>query len=217
MSRSKNYNRMRFLATFGTYFVLCLIFTPADFAQVKNFNKRPFINLAERMRERIDKNEVNLSAPFSIEVLSDLTKEGRLKNAKLRGAGDEKMVEVGKEFIAAISDSDLLKLLSDEGIEQITLRLSQNENQVTGSIESELKTKAKASKIASAFSSFISSGKQIIKNNPAEDEVAFFFLNGWTASTNGKKFQLSFLASRDAVQQLVKKSLEKTAAKETNE
>ncbi|MGI9035906.1 MAG: hypothetical protein ACR2GD_07695, partial [Pyrinomonadaceae bacterium] len=91
---------------------MCLIFTSAASAQVESFNKRPFVDLAEKLRESLNKNEVDLDAPFSIEVRGGLTKEGKLENAKLRGAGDEKMIEVGKNFIATISDSLLLKPVS---------------------------------------------------------------------------------------------------------
>lgn len=211
MSKSKSCQLNYFLAL-GIFVVLTLTGVSAVKAQSGEvFNKRPFTDLAVQIKEKLDQNEVDLTAPFSIQVVSDLTKEGRLANAKVVYlSGDRKTSEIGTEFVAAVSDSNLLKPLSDLGIEKVTIMLLQDEKQVSGIIKSELETENKAKQIASSLNFFIPAAKQ-----STTDEDAKFLLANWKITVDGRKIEMNFLAPKESVQELVKRKISEAAAKKT--
>ena len=212
MSKTKNYSFIHFLAC-GAFAVLLLISVKPVYSQSDHlFNKRPFIDLADKINSMLAGNEVDLNAPFSIEVRGDLSEFGKLERGQIKNiSGDEKITEVGKEFVAAISDSEVLTGLRNLGFKQVVILISQDENNASLVIRSEAATADEAKKALSTLNLLITSSQNFVKN---DDEK--FILRSLKPTIDEKKVELNFLAPHEEVQQLIRKILKEREAEKNS-
>jgi len=197
-------------------FLACgLLITLAAFPVVAQenaeLNKKPLLDFAVLLNQKIADKKVDLTKPFSVEVKGVLTKEGKLnpKTAKFaKSEGDAEMIKVGKSFIEAINDSGLFGYLSMLGVDKINFALSQDEKQVTAIIKSEVATAERAKTNASGFNIMLRVAQMQIKNE--DDKLLLSYFN---VIANDKNFVINFVAPQEAIQKLVEKNLEKLPTK----
>jgi hypothetical protein len=210
-------------------FLLCgLVFTFAAFplfAQENEsrsavaINKKPLQDLSSYVKDGIEKNGVNLSQPFKVVLDGALTESGTLDRQKSRyvlSEGDPQMIDVAKRSIEAAGDSGWFGYLRSLGGEKIKITLSQDENTVTGFIESEQATEAKAQTLVSAVNTMLSATKIALASRKEGKslEREKTILNGvQKASAGGTTFRLDFALPKQTVQDMIIHSLMRRTAK----
>ena len=125
------------LKLIGVMSCLIILATLSIFGQEdefnQRFNKRPLQDFAANLNQKLDKNDVDLTKPFSVTLEGYLTKEGKFdpKRTKFtKSEGDEKIVAVAKDAIQNASDSGILGYLSDLGVEKVKVNFSQDEKDI---------------------------------------------------------------------------------------
>ena len=130
-------------------------------------NKKPLQDFAESVKDKISRREIDLEKPFSVELESVLTKDGRFdaKNTKFtKTEGDAKLVYVVKQGFEAIGDSGWLAYLSSQGIQQIKLSAMQDSDTFSFSVISALPTIERANTISSGLSFVVSAALMMDRN-----------------------------------------------------
>ena len=134
-----------------------------------------------------------------------MTKDGELDPKKTRytdSQGYQKMVDLAKEAIEAISKSGMLTYLDQLGGKRIVATLQQDKDNITIVIKSAIETEEKAKSLASGFKLLISTGKILRKG---KDEEAL--LKAATVTNQGKVFVLNFAVPQQMAQELIQKQL----------
>ncbi len=174
-----------------------------DFNQ--KFNKRPLQDFADGLNVQLDSGKVDLDKPFSITVDGYLTKDGRLDIKRTRftkSEGDRQMVEIAKQAIEAVSDSNILLYLQQLGVEKVKINFSQNEKDVLATIFCELPTMERARVIVNAFNAFFAIAKQNVK----EPEVKAL-LNATNVTAENNNFILNVTLPKVEAHRLLKQKL----------
>lgn len=142
-------------------FVVAAVFACTTSAQDVRVNDAPLRDFAKDVQAKIDKKEIDVTKPFSVEMSAVINDDGRLnRNASkfTSESGDPKMVEVAKEAIWAMGDSGYFGYLQQAGISQATLMVSQTEQTFTGSVRSS-KNRFEAALITSGVNAMLSIGR----------------------------------------------------------
>jgi hypothetical protein len=168
-------------------------------------NKKPIQDFADFVSEKIVKNEVDLNAPFSIELEGFLNKDGKLdvnKSKFVKSEGDAQIIEVVKAGISAVSDSNLLAYLENLGVENVNLVVSQDANNFSAVIKSEVKSDARAKTLSSGFNTLLHIAKTDRKHQ--KEEV---LLKAMRTSAQGKFFVLDFAMPKATLQELIRSEI----------
>lgn len=174
-------------------------------------NKKPLEDFRDLVKEKVEKKEVNLQAPFSITVDGALTKEGKLDPKKTRfinPSGDPKMIDVAKAGIEALNNSGVFTYLDKLGDKRIVMTLTQDQNGITAVVQSQVETEEKAKSIASGFNTLISVGKMLRKGN---DEAVL--MESAKVTNQGKVFVMNFALPQAVAQDMIRRSLTETEKK----
>jgi len=156
LSKRTNQNSILVLATLGVYLGVVLVCATtqvlAQQAESIEINKRPLIDFAESLNDRIQSKQIDPTGTFSVTVQGPLTPNGRLdvsRSKVVQSSGDAKLVDIGKSGIAAISDSGWFVYLRDLGATELTITVAQDDKNFTARIEFEQKTPERANTFAS--------------------------------------------------------------------
>ena len=204
----KKFDKIIFLAC---GLLLTLAAFPVFAQKNTELNKKPLLDFADLLNQKIADKKVDLTKPFSVEVKGVLTKEGKLdsKTAKFtKSEGDAEMIEVGKGFIEAINDSGFFIYLSHLLVDNINFAISQDENRFTGIIKSEVATAQRANTTASGLKMLFQIVQTQTKNE--DDRLLLSYFN---VTANDKNLVINFVAPREEIQRLLEKNLEKTKTK----
>ncbi len=215
----KNFKQQIFLVC---GLLLTLAAFPAFAQEVKEveINKRPFQDLRDFVKQKVETKKVDLNKSFSIELEGVLTKEGKLDQKKskfTKSEGDAAMIEVGKSFIEAVNDSGMFGYLKSLGIENLNFALVQDENQIYANIVSEVETSQSAMTISTGLN-FIMKFAQAKNNemkNLSEDEK--ILINGLKASNNGKILTINLAYDKSVVQEMIKRKLKESEINQLSE
>ena len=167
------------------------------------FNRKPIDDFAAKLKDAISKNELNIDAPFVVEVVAELDESGRLTKpvTTVKAGSDEKMSRFASEFILAVSDSQILKPLREFGSRQIRFMLAQDENDLKAIIQGDTDSENRAAMLASGLNMMLKLSKQ----KDGSDEA---FLSSKTqASRAGKSFVINFSMSHNEKNQLIERNL----------
>jgi len=132
----------------------------ASIGQGPNIDQRPLRDFAADVQAKIDRKEVDIRKPFSVEMAAVITADGRLdRNASIftNTSGDPKMVKVAENAIEAMGDSGYFAYLQQAGISRANLLITQNNATFTGSVRAS-ENRFKAAMITSGVNAFISMG-----------------------------------------------------------
>jgi hypothetical protein len=91
-------------------------------------NPAPLRDFARSVQTRIDKKELDITKPFSVEMDTVITADGRLDREHSRftaESGDPKMIEVAKQAIYAAGESGYFSYARQAGIDHARVNLSQ--------------------------------------------------------------------------------------------
>lgn len=187
----------------------------AESEEDKNkFNSKPLKDFGDKYGEQILKKEVDINAPFTIEVIAKLDENGKLINPKMQPAAgsDPKMIEVATAAIGAFSDTHLLKPLYDtiqsknkkKGKDiNIKITFSQDKDNLQAVILTETESEDAAKSIQSTLNLLIKGSTAFMREG--SDEAAL--MSKANLATQGKIFIINFLMPNDEKTQLIEKSL----------
>ncbi len=167
-------------------------------------NKKPLEDFGTKYGPQILNKEINVNAPFTIEITAELDENGKFIKPKVvtKEGSDEKMSEVAKEAIAAFSDTKLLKPLYDVGGRKINITFSQNQDNLQAIIKAETKSDSMAKTIQSGLNLYL---KNFFKPKEGSDEAVL--MQKAQFATQGKNFIINFLIPNEEKTQMIEKSL----------
>ncbi len=176
-----------------------------EIEQQKLFNKKPLEDFGMKYGQAILNKELDLNAPFEIEVKAGLDEFGKLVKplVNVKSDSDSKMVEVAKEAISAFSDSQLLLTLYNAGVRFVTIKFAQDKDNLQAIITSDAGTPNRAAAIQSS----IRLALQVALSNmkPESDEVKL--MSKAEISAQGKIFIINFLIPHNEKMELIEKNL----------
>lgn len=180
----------------------------------KLFNKKPLEDFGAKYGEAILKNEVDINAPFTIEVIARLDENGKLVKPRMLSTAesDPKMTLVAKEAILAFGDSQLLRTLYDVGARNVRIVFSQNQDNLQAIIKAETKSENEAKTLQSGLNFAL---KNLYK--PADGTDEKILLDKATLGVEGKNFVINFLIPNEEKAPMIKKNLEKLQEKLKNQ
>jgi hypothetical protein len=180
----------------------------------KLFNKKPLEDFGAKYGEAILKNEVDINAPFTIEVIARLDENGKLVKPRMLSTAesDPKMTLVAKEAILAFGDSQLLRTLYDVGARNVRIVFSQNQDNLQAIIKAETKSENEAKTLQSGLNFAL---KNLYK--PADGSNEKILLDKAQLGVEGKNFVINFLIPNEEKAPMIKKELEKLQEKLKNQ
>jgi hypothetical protein len=195
-------------------------------------NREPMRVFGKEVAEKIDKREVDISQNFKVTAIAVLDPSGKMdvtvdkktklqKSRILSAEGDEKMIQVVSQAIAAVGDSGWLGYLRLEGIEKLNFTFSQTDDQLLVDITSDQispeRARAVSSKLANALSAALL-GERSGMLKLGDDEKAL--LQAATATANGKTVVVNFKLPKPVAQEMiirnVNRARESEAGKKSN-
>ena len=190
-------------------------------------NREPLKVFGKGVAEKLDKKEVDLSSNFEVVAEGVLTKDGKLdtsidkktkekKSRIVNAQGDQKMVTVVTDAIAAISDSGWLGYLRTVGIVKINFTFTQTDNQLLATITSEQLTPERANTLSSQLSGFMSAASLADRagfKKLGDDEKVL--LQNAKATSNGKKVVLNFALPKPVAQEMIQRNIQKAREAQT--
>jgi hypothetical protein len=179
-------------------------------------NKKVMKDFASVVKTKYDKNEIDLSQNFKVVTGGVITKEGKLdinkdkktKQPILLAEGNEQMVDIAKQAIAAISDSGWLGYLRNQGVDKINFTVVQDNDNLQVIIVSDQPTPERAKTMASGLNGIIQAALLADKNNfkkLGDDERTL--LSNATVTDSGKQFVLNFVLAKPLAQEMITRKL----------
>lgn len=123
-------------------------------------NKRPLKDWLARSNQMKVKGELDLSGVIELVIEAELEPSGKLLNPKVvQKTGDPKLIEVTKDFVAALSDSNVLYFLKDPDFpndsRKLRFTVKMDQAEVMARVETEAKTPERARQLASVYNNMM--------------------------------------------------------------
>jgi hypothetical protein len=187
--------------------------TPGE-DESKLFNKKPLEDFGAKYGEAILKNEVDINAPFTIEVIAKLDENGKLVKPRMISTADSdpKMTLLAKEAILAFGDSQLLRTLYDVGARNVRIVFAQNQDNLQAIIKAETRSENEAKTLQSGLNFAL---KNLYKPKEGSDEQ--ILLDKAQLGVDGKNFVINFLIPNEEKAPMIKKNLERLQEKLKNQ
>lgn len=168
------------------------------------FNQKPLKDFGAIYGEKILNKDININAPFTIEIRAGLDENGKLVNPKLTqtAESDPKMSEVAQKAILAFGDSQVLKPLYDVGGRSVIITFAQDKDNLQAIIKTETKSETQAK--------ILQSGLNLYVNNffkPKEGSDEQILMKKANFATQGKSFIINFQISNDEKNMMIERSL----------
>jgi hypothetical protein len=179
----------------------------ANVEKFPTINTKPFTDLLRQGKEMRDAKEIDLSGNLEMEVEADRQEDGRLTNVVVTGAAasNPKLVQLSKDFIAAISDSKVLAAL--KGTRQLKMKLKLDDKDVSVRVLTEMASADEASMMSNGYNGLLWIGAQTKKG---KDEEAIF--KSVQIASEAKQIVLTFNMPRKAAGDLLTKMIKKNEA-----
>lgn len=186
---------------------------PTEAVAEVEMNKRPFVDLANMINELIDKNQVKLDSPFIVTASGKLDKNGKL-DPKTFGytraeSADPKMVDVVKEAIEAMNDSNLLQYLTLLRGQKLSIQIQQNDQAVIALVQTEFENDTRAQSVAGLLNMMLESKKKAKEDPNADqnDKDDLVLLQNAAAKPTGKRLEVVFNIPKADLQNMVQRKL----------
>jgi hypothetical protein len=175
-------------------------------------NKRPFVDLANMINGLIDKNQVKLDSPFIVTASGKLDKNGKLDpKTIIKGEStDPQMVEVVKQAIEAMNDSNMLQYLSQLRGKQLTIQIKQDDQSVVAMIQTDFENDMRAQSVATALRMFLGETKKAKEGPDASqnEKDDLVLLQNATANPTGKRVEVLFTIPKADLQNMIQRKLD---------
>lgn len=147
------------------------IIKEANQEKFPEINTKPFEDLLAQGKKMKEAGEIDLTGTLEMSVEAERQDDGKLANVEITGASasDPKLHQLAKDFISALSDSQLLKVL--DGARLLHLKVRLDDKQVSVRVMTELESADLASKKTNAYNGMLWLGALSKKG---KDEEAIF-------------------------------------------
>jgi hypothetical protein len=175
-------------------------------------NKRPLADFSDYVKDSLATKEVDLTAPFSIEMEGYLTNDGKIDLTRTkftRTDGNEQILRVVKTGIAAVGDSGYFKYLSALSDKTFHLSMVQDDANFSLAIQSGLDSSRHAKTFESLFKFYLST--EIEKKSRPEaaqnekDDLAL--LKGASIASEGKRIIVKVSIPKSVIHEIIRRKL----------
>lgn len=189
----------------------------------ETFNKAPLQVFADGIVDKVfpkDTNteKIDLKQAFTVVFDGSITKEGKLETSKgkitfIKGEGNEEMVKVAKEAIAALGDSQLFIYLARAplNIDKVKITLVQDDKQISADITSVLPNNERAKTVSSGFNGLV----QLANWNTSDDKDVQTLLKATKFKAEGKNFTITFAMPKEDAHKLIDQKLQEARQKKS--
>lgn len=171
-------------------------------------NKRPLRDWLANANALKTNGKLDLNKTMEVVIVAELDPNGKLVNpVVVQKSGDEVLIEVAKEMVGAINDSNalsFLKKLNQTGLngKQVRFTVKLDQSDVVAKVESEVESEQRAKEIASGFNFLLMLGQQAKKG---QDEELIY--KNTKISSTGNQIIVNFTMPRQVAGEMVKKQL----------
>jgi hypothetical protein len=171
-------------------------------------NKKPLKDFAARATDLKNQGKLDLNKPFKVVISAQLDANAKLQNPTIiEKEGDENVVNLFRDLIAALNDSGFLTYLSpiskDNPGSTVRITVKQGETEVEASVESETTSPERAKSLASVLNNLLYFGAG---SRAGKDEEVI--MKNTSATPDGKKVVVNFSMPRQSVADMIKKQME---------
>jgi len=176
-------------------------------------NKRPTIDFGKETLARIEKENIDIKAPFKVTLKGTLglAKDKNtiiLKDPKPilgpdKTFGDPKMVDMAQKAVIAFGDAGWFGYLNKLESKTVLITLEQTDQVVTASLVSDQPTEEKAATVASGLNALLA----IVSQDTTSDADTMVFLKTAKLSTTGKSFKIDIQLPAPVFNEMVQRKL----------
>jgi hypothetical protein len=173
-----------------------------------SINLKPFkVVLNAKLAKKIVKDQDGKER----EVVAFDAKKSKWAQLSKEEAGDQEMVEIAKQAIGAVGDSNFLSNLYNLGMKDLNITLIQKDDKIYVGVESVQISEERAKTLASGLNGLMAAGKLAVK---AESDEKFLLDRAQPPTTNGKTIVLKFEIEKNAAQEMILRKLVDEAKKD---
>ena len=179
----------------------------------EGFNKQPIEDFGNKYSDLILKKEIDINAPFEVEVTTKLDENGKFIKPVMtaKEGSDPKMTNLAKEAIAVFSDSKLLKPLYDVGGRDLKIKFAQDKDNLQVIIFTQTASDTRAKTLSSLLGAYLKAKPP----KEGSDEAELF--GKIQQSTQDKNFIINFVIPNDEKSAMIFKNLQKLQEKAKNQ
>lgn len=175
-------------------------------------NKKPLKDFAAHANDLKNQGKLDLSKPFEVVIEATLDENGKLKGARVADkAGDENLVNMFREMVAALNDSGFLIFLKpinqDNPGASVKITIKQGEQQILASVETESSSSGNAERLAKTLNTLLVFGA---RSRDGKDEAEL--MKNTSAAPDGKRVVVNFSMPRQTVLDMIKKQMATSGA-----
>jgi len=182
--------------------------TGIELPEEGEINKAPFKALATYATDLRGAGKLDFNKSFEISIETTLDDKGKLVNPKVtKAVGDEVLVDLGKELVAAMNDSGVLfylkKINDDKPGTKVIFTIKQDGADVTAVVETEVSSPDSANKLSRGFGVMLLAGAASRKGHDEE-----ILLNSTKVSAEGNKVIFKLAMAHEEVVKIVQKGMD---------
>ncbi len=170
-------------------------------------NKKPLKDFAAHANDLKNQGKLDLNKPFRIVIEAELDANTKLQNPRfIEKEGDENVVNLFGQLVAALNDSGFLTYLSpiskDNPGSTVRITVKQGASEVEAIVESETTSPERAKSLASVLNNLLYFGAG---SRAGKDEEKI--MKNTNATPDGKKVVVNFSMPRQDVVEMIKKQM----------
>lgn len=176
-------------------------------------NKKPFKDWLTKANGLKTQGMLDLNKPLEITIIADFDENGNLKGTPLitQKSGDPVLIELAKDMVAAIIDSNMLKFLKDPQTKrletkQLRISVTLDQQQLVGKVQSDAASPERARQLSMTYSGMLSLAKIA---RAGKDEEAL--IKNTKVSSEGNQIIINFVMPRSEASDMIKKQLAQPA------
>lgn len=184
-------------------------------------NRKPLVDYGQRVEQLQKDKKVDLTKPFHIIIEGDLSKDGKLLNAKATPiSGDAALNALATELIGVMNDSNILsylKALTKDAPKgrRIKFDVSQDDKELKALVTTETESDVKANKLSSGMNGLIFSGKMLRPAN--QGKVEGVILEQVKVTSSGNQVLINFGMDKEKVTKLIQDQLAAAAKQQSTQ
>lgn len=173
-------------------------------------NKQPWKDWLKNTNDLNVQGKLDLSKPVEVIIIADFDENGKLTSPPFitQKAGDPILIDVAKDMVAAMIDSNMLIFLRDPKTKQLETRQLQitiklDDQAVTGKVQSDAASPERAQQLSTTYSGMLYLGT--IARQGKDEEV---LMKNTKVTSDGKQIIINFTMTRSEASEMLKKQLQ---------
>jgi hypothetical protein len=182
---------------------------PTDDEIKNDFNNKPFKDWAKKANDLKLQGKLDLSKYLDITITADFDENGKLVGTPsvLQKSGDPVLIDLAKELVAAIVDSNMMMFLKDPNTKrletrQLVVTVRMDQQNVVGIVQTDAASEDRAKSLSKTYSAMLAFGK--MARDGKDEEV---LIENTTVTSAGKQIIFNFAMPRQQASEMLKKQL----------